>query len=53
MFNSDGFFFFGFLVLFIGAMVFGTIYSATLQQECRLNAIQKGYAAVDIQAICK
>jgi len=40
------------VVLFF-AMMFGALsYSSTLRTECKLSAIQKGYTAVEIQAIC-
>ncbi len=42
----------GFL-LFFGMLFFMCIYEATMKEECRLAAIEQGYAAVEVQAICK
>ena len=42
----------GFL-LFFGMMVFMCVYCATMLEECRIAAIEQGYAAVEVQAICK
>ncbi len=42
----------GFL-LFFGMLFFTCIYEATMKEECRLAAIEQGYAAVEVQAICK
>jgi hypothetical protein len=40
------------LVVFF-AILFGALsYSSTLRNDCKLSAIEKGYAAVEIQAIC-
>ena len=42
----------GSVVLFF-AMMFGALsYSSTLRTECKMTAIEKGYSAVEIQAIC-
>lgn len=41
------------ILVFFGMMVFMCIYCATMQEECRLAAIQQNYTAVEIQAICK
>ena len=42
----------GSVVLFF-AMMFGALsYSNTLRTQCKLSAIEKGYTAVEIQAIC-
>jgi hypothetical protein len=42
----------GSVVLFF-AMMFGALsYTSTLRNDCKLSAIEKGYAAVEIQAIC-
>ena len=43
----------GGILLFFGMLFFTTIYEATMKEECRLAAIEQGYAAVEIQAICK
>lgn len=46
--------------LFIGGalavicIMFGScMYSESLEEECRLKAIEKGYTAIEIQGICK
>lgn len=41
------------ILAFFGMMVFMCVYCATMQEECRLAAIQQNYTAVEIQAICK
>ena len=43
----------GGILLFFGMLFFTTIYEATMKEECRLAAIEQGYAAVEVQAICK
>ena len=40
------------VVLFF-VVLFGSVgYSNTLRTQCKLSAIEKGYTAVEIQAIC-
>ena len=42
----------GFLIFF--AMLFFTsLYDSSSKADCRLAAIDKGYTAVEVQAICK
>ena len=41
------------VILVISMFVFAIIYDTTLKAECRENAIQQGYAAVEILVICK
>lgn len=41
------------ILVFFGMMVFMCVYCATMLEECRLAAIEQGYSAVEIQAICK
>ena len=41
------------LVLIISLFIFAAIYDTTLKAECRENAINQGYAAVEILVICK
>ena len=41
------------ILTFFGMMVFMSVYTATMQEECRLAAIEQNYTAVEIQAISK
>ena len=41
------------VILVISMFVFAIIYDTTLKAECRENAIQQGYAAVEILVISK
>lgn len=41
------------LVLIVSFFIFAIIYDTTLKAECRENAINQGYAAVEILVICK
>jgi len=41
------------VILVISMFVFAIIYDTTLKAECRENAINQGYAAVEILVICK
>ena len=43
----------GGILLFFGMLVFVCGYSEALRADCRLAAINKGYTAVEVQAICK
>jgi hypothetical protein len=45
--------FFVFMVFFIGALCFTSIYEATMRQECRELAMQQRYSPVEIQVMCK
>lgn len=41
-----------FIALF--GMFFGTLsYEEKMRVECRMSAMQKGYSAVEVQAVCK
>jgi hypothetical protein len=41
-----------FVALF--GMLFGTLsYEEKMRVECRMSAMQKGYTAIEIQAVCK
>jgi hypothetical protein len=42
----------GGLVIFLGILFGALCYTSTLRNDCKLSAIEKGYAAVEIQAIC-
>jgi hypothetical protein len=42
-----------FMMFFIGALCFTSIYEATLRQECRQLAMQQKYAPVEVQVMCK
>jgi hypothetical protein len=42
-----------FLVFFIGALCFTSIYEATLRQECRQLAMEQRYSPVEVQVMCK
>jgi hypothetical protein len=41
------------VVLVVSLFIFAIIYDTTLKAECRENAINQGYAAVEILVICK
>jgi hypothetical protein len=41
------------LVLVVSLFIFAMVYDTTLKAECRENAINQGYAAVEILVICK
>ena len=41
------------VLLVISMFVFAIVYDTTLKAECRENAINQGYAAVEILVICK
>ena len=41
------------VILVISMFVFAIIYDTTLKAECRENAMNQGYAAVEILVICK
>ncbi len=41
------------VILVISMFVFAIVYDTTLKAECRENAINQGYAAVEILVICK
>ena len=40
------------LLIFFGILFGALSYTSTLRNDCKLSAIEKGYAAVEIQAIC-
>ena len=40
-------------VLFVGAVIFDSIYTATLRQECRQLAMEQRYSPVEVQVMCK
>jgi hypothetical protein len=42
-----------FMVFFIGALCFTSIYEATLRQECRQLAMEQRYSPVEVQVMCK
>lgn len=41
----------GALIILLGIIIAG-VYNEKLQNDCKLAAIQKGYSAVEVQAIC-
>ena len=41
----------GALIILLGIIAAG-VYNEKLQNDCKLAAIQKGYSAVEVQAIC-
>jgi hypothetical protein len=41
------------VVLVVSLFIFAMVYDTTLKAECRENAINQGYAAVEILVICK
>lgn len=41
----------GALIILLGIIITG-VYNEKLQNDCKLAAIQKGYSAVEVQAIC-
>jgi len=41
-----------FLVTFIIAMASLSAYDRSLQHDCRIAAIEKGYGSADVQAVC-
>jgi len=50
---KEGLIFLAFIVFFIGSVIFDSIYTATLQQECRQLAMQQRYSPIEIQVMCK
>jgi hypothetical protein len=50
---KEGILFFAGFLVFVCGMLFTATYEATLRQECRGIAIEKGYTAVEVQAVCK
>jgi len=42
-----------FMMFFIGALSFVSVYEATMRQECRELAIQQKYSPVEVQVMCK
>ncbi len=50
---KEGLIFLAFIVFFIGSVIFDSIYTATLRQECRQMAMQQRYSPIEVQVMCK
>jgi hypothetical protein len=50
---KEGILFVVFLMFFIGALCFISVYEATLRQECRQLAMEQKYSPLEVQVMCK
>jgi hypothetical protein len=50
---KEGILFVVFLMFFIGALCFTSVYEATLRQECRQLAMEQKYSPLEVQVMCK